>query len=47
VEAVAGSETAVACIWRDDDNVGIVLEMPGELRGTRQLLWTVHDAVVS
>lgn len=46
VSAVAGAETAVACMWRDDDNVGIVFEMSGDLRGTRQLLWTVHDAVV-
>ena len=47
VEAVAGTEKAVACMWRDDDNVGIVLEMPGDLQGTRRLLWTVHDTVVS
>jgi hypothetical protein len=33
-------------MWRDDDNVGIVLEMPGDRRGTRRLLWTVHDTVV-
>jgi hypothetical protein len=46
VEASAGGETAVACMWRDDDNVGIVLEMPGDPRGTRRLLWTVHDTVV-
>ena len=47
VSAVAGAQTAVACMWRDDDNVGIVLEMAGDLRGTRQLLWTVHDTIVS
>lgn len=47
LSAVAGAETAVACMWRDDDNVGIVFEMSGDLRGTRQLLWTVHDRVVS
>lgn len=46
VSAVAGAETAVACMWRDDDNVGIVLEMSGDLRGTRQLLWAVHDTVI-
>jgi hypothetical protein len=46
VEASAGGDTAVACMWRDDGNVGIVLEMPGDPRGTRRLLWTVHDAVV-
>jgi hypothetical protein len=47
VEAVAAADTAVACMWRDADNVGIVLEMSGDLRGTRGLLWTVHDTVVS
>lgn len=46
VEATAGGETAVACMWRDDDHVGIVLEMPGDQRSTPRLLWTVHDAVV-
>jgi hypothetical protein len=46
VEASAGGGSAVACMWRDDDNVGIVLEMPGDPRGTRRLLWTVHDTVV-
>lgn len=45
VSAAAGAETAAACLWRDDDNVGIVLEMSGDLRGTRRLLWTVHDTV--
>lgn len=44
--AVAGADTAVACMWRDDDNVGIVLEMSGDLRSTRRLLWNVHDTVV-
>lgn len=46
VSAAAGAETAVACLWRDDDNVGIVLEMGGDLRRTKRLLWTVHDTVV-
>jgi hypothetical protein len=46
IEAQAGTGTAVACMWRDDANVGIVLEMPGNLRGTRRLLWTVHDTVL-
>jgi hypothetical protein len=46
VGAVAGPDTAVACMWRDDGNVGIVLEMAGDIRSTRQLLWTVHDTVV-
>ena len=46
VSAEAGAEMAVACMWRDDDNVGIVFEMSGDLRGTRQLLWTVHDTVI-
>lgn len=44
--AVAGADTAVACMWRDDGNVGIVLEVSGDLRGTRRLLWTVHDSVI-
>lgn len=47
VSAVAGAETAVACMWRDDDNVGIVVETSGDLRGTRHLLWTVHDTIIS
>ena len=46
VRAAAGTETAVACMWRDDDNVGIVLEMSEDLRATRRLLWTVRDTVV-
>jgi hypothetical protein len=46
VSATAGVETGVACLWRDRDNVGIVLELAGDLRRTRQLLWTVHDTVV-
>jgi hypothetical protein len=47
ISAEAGGGTAVACMWRDDGNVGIVLEAPGSLKGTRRLLWTVHDTVVS
>jgi hypothetical protein len=47
VGARAGGGTAVACMWRDDGNVGIVLEVPGSLKGTRRLLWTVHDTVLS
>ena len=43
--SVADVETAVACMWRDS-NVGIVFEMSGDMRGTQQLLWTVHDTVV-
>lgn len=46
VAAAAGGETAVACMWRDEGNVGIVLELSGNLRSTRKLLWTVHDTVV-
>jgi hypothetical protein len=45
VGASAEGETAVACMWRDHDTVGIVLEMPGDIRGTRRLLWSVHDTV--
>lgn len=47
VSATAGPQTAVACMWRDEGNVGIVLELSGDLRRTRRLLWTVHDTVVS
>jgi hypothetical protein len=47
VSATAGAETAAACMWRDDDNVGIVFEMSGDLQRTWQLLWTVHDTVVT
>lgn len=47
VGAVAGAETAIACMWRDEDNVGIVLAPSTDVRDTRQLLWTVHDTVVS
>lgn len=47
VSAAAGGATTVACMWRDVDNVGIVLEVPGSLKGTRRLLWTVHDTVAS
>ena len=47
VSATAGPQTAVACMWRDQANVGIVLELSSDLRATRRLLWTVHDAVVS
>jgi len=46
VGADAGPERVVACMWRDDSNVGIVMAVPGELRATRRLLWTVHDTVV-
>jgi hypothetical protein len=46
VAAAAGGETAVACMWRDERNVGIVLELSGNIRSTRKLLWTVHDTVV-
>jgi RES domain-containing protein len=47
VGAAAGAETAVACMWRDEDNVGIVLAPSTDVRGTRQLLWTIHDTIVS
>jgi hypothetical protein len=46
LSAVAGVETAAACLRRDDGNVGIVLAMSGDLRATRRLLWRVHDTVV-
>ncbi len=47
VAATAGPQTAAACMWRDEGNVGIVLKLSGDLRGTRRLLWMVHDTVVS
>jgi hypothetical protein len=47
VSATAGPQTAVTCMWRDEAHVGIVLELSGDLRATRRLLWTVHDAVVT
>ncbi|HET9672137.1 MAG TPA: hypothetical protein VFQ40_04740 [Actinomycetota bacterium] len=47
VAAAAAGEHAVACMWRDADDVGIVFEAPGSMRGTRRLLWTVRDAVVT
>ena len=46
VAATAGPQAATACMWRDDDSVGIVLELSASVRETRQLLWTVHDTVV-
>jgi hypothetical protein len=45
VSSTAGAETAAACMWRDEGNVGIVLKLSGDIRGTRRLLWTVHDTV--
>lgn len=47
VTATAGGQHAVACMWRDADNVGIVFEADGSTKGTRRLLWTVHDTVVA
>jgi len=47
VSATSGQQTAAACMWRDEGNVGIVLELSGDLRETRRLLWAVHDTVVS
>lgn len=47
VTAAASGEQAVACMWRDDDNVGIVFEAPGSQKGTRRLLWTIHDTVAA
>lgn len=46
VSASADGTSAVACMWRDDGNVGIVFQAPGSLKGTRRLLWTIHDDVV-
>jgi hypothetical protein len=47
VSASANGASAVACMWRDRDNVGIVFQAPGSLKGTRRLLWTVHDTVTA
>jgi hypothetical protein len=46
VAATAGPQTATACMWRDDDSVGIVLDLSADARETQRLLWTVHDTVV-
>ena len=46
VGAQAGRGSVVACMWREEDNVGIVLELPRGLRATRRLLWTVHDSIL-
>jgi hypothetical protein len=46
VSAAAAGQQVVACMWRDSDNVGIVFEMPGSTKGTRRLLWQIHDTVV-
>ena len=46
VDATAGPQAATACMWRDDDSVGIVFELSASVRETRRLLWTVHDTVV-
>jgi hypothetical protein len=46
VTASASGQRAVACMWRDSGNVGIVFEMPGSTKGTRRLLWQIHDTVV-
>lgn len=47
VTAAAAGEQAVACMWRDEDNVGIVFEAPGSQKGTRRLLWSIHDTVAA
>ena len=46
VAATAGPQTGTACMWRDDDTVGIVLDLSAGARETQRLLWTVHDTVV-
>jgi hypothetical protein len=46
VAATAGPQTSTACMWRDDDTVGIVFELSGGTRATQRLLWSVHDTVV-
>jgi hypothetical protein len=46
VVTTAGPQTATACMWRDEESVGIVLEPSADSGQTRRLLWTVHDTVV-
>ena len=41
-----GSASATACMWRDHDNVGMVLDPGASLKEGEQLLWTARDAVV-
>ena len=38
--------SATACMWRDSDNVGIVLDPGSGLKESEQLLWATHDEVV-
>lgn len=38
--------SATACMWLDDDNVGIVLDPGSGVKETEQLLWATHDEVV-
>ncbi len=47
VTARASGRQAVACMWRDADNVGIVFETSGSTRSARRLLWTIHDTIVA
>lgn len=36
---------AAACMWREDDTVGIVVDLSAGIDDTRELLFTVHDTV--
>jgi hypothetical protein len=38
--------TAAACMWREDGNVGIVLDLTNGVDGARTTLWQVHDDAV-
>jgi hypothetical protein len=46
-EANAPVVSAAACMWREDDNVGIVLDVDGDVRSAKRLLWETHDAVLA
>lgn len=36
---------AAACMWREDDTVGIVVDLSAGIDDTRELLFTVHDSI--
>lgn len=36
---------AAACMWREDDTVGIVVDLSAGIDDTRELLFTVHDTI--
>lgn len=46
VSVSGGATQASACMWRDSDNVGIVMDPDAGPTQTQALLWETHDAVV-